>query len=60
MGLQTPSVPWVLSLGPSLGTLCSIQWWLWASTSVFVRHWQSLSEDSYIRLLSASSYFQLQ
>ena len=26
MGLQTPSAPWVLSLGPSLGTLCSIQW----------------------------------
>jgi hypothetical protein len=26
MGLQTPSVPWVLSLAPSLGTLCSVQW----------------------------------
>jgi hypothetical protein len=26
MGLQTPSAPWVLSLAPSLGTLCSIQW----------------------------------
>jgi hypothetical protein len=26
MGLQTSSVPWVLSLAPSLGTLCSIQW----------------------------------
>jgi hypothetical protein len=26
MGLQTPSDPWVLSLGPSLGTLCSVQW----------------------------------
>jgi hypothetical protein len=26
MGLQTPSVPWVLSLDPSLGTLCSVQW----------------------------------
>ena len=24
MGLQTPSGPWVLSLAPSLGTLCSI------------------------------------
>jgi hypothetical protein len=23
-GLQTPSAPWVLSLAPSLGTLCSI------------------------------------
>jgi hypothetical protein len=26
MGLQTPSAPWVLSLAPLLGTLCSIQW----------------------------------
>jgi hypothetical protein len=26
MGLQTPSGSWVLSLPPSLGTLCSIQW----------------------------------
>jgi hypothetical protein len=26
MGLQTPSAPWVLSLAPSLGTLCSGQW----------------------------------
>jgi hypothetical protein len=25
-GLQTPSAPWVLSLAPSLGTLCSVQW----------------------------------
>jgi hypothetical protein len=24
MGLQTPSVPWVRSLAPSLGTLCSV------------------------------------
>jgi hypothetical protein len=29
--------------------------WLWASTSVFVRLWQSLSGDRYVRLLSASS-----
>jgi hypothetical protein len=27
--------------------------WLWSSASVFVRLWQSLSGDSYIRLLSA-------
>jgi hypothetical protein len=27
--------------------------WLWASTSVYVRLWQSLSGDSYIRPLSA-------
>jgi hypothetical protein len=26
MGLQTPSAPWVLSLAPSLGTPCSVQW----------------------------------
>jgi hypothetical protein len=26
MGLQTPSAPWVLSLAPSLGTLCTVQW----------------------------------
>ena len=26
MGLQTPSAPWVLSLAPSSGTLCSVQW----------------------------------
>jgi hypothetical protein len=26
MGLKTPSAPWVLSLAPSLGTLCSVQW----------------------------------
>ena len=25
IGLQTPSAPWVLSLAPSLGALCSIQ-----------------------------------
>jgi hypothetical protein len=25
-GLQTPSAPWVLSLIPPLGTLCSVQW----------------------------------
>ena len=25
MGLQAPSAPWVLSLSPPLGTLCSIQ-----------------------------------
>ena len=26
MGLQTPLAPWLLSLAPSLGTLCSVQW----------------------------------
>jgi hypothetical protein len=53
MGLQTPSVPWVLSLAPSLRILCSIQWVAVRSTSALVRH---LSGDSYIRFLSASSH----
>jgi hypothetical protein len=26
VGLQTPSAPWVRSLAPPLGTLCSVQW----------------------------------
>ena len=26
IGLQIPLAPWVLSLAPSLGALCSIQW----------------------------------
>jgi hypothetical protein len=26
MEMGTPSAPWVLSLSPSLGTLCSVQW----------------------------------
>jgi hypothetical protein len=26
MGFQTPSASWVLSLAPSLGTFCSVQW----------------------------------
>jgi hypothetical protein len=26
MELKTPSAPWVLSLAPSLETLCSVQW----------------------------------
>ena len=26
MGLQTSSAPWVLSLAPPFGTLCSVQW----------------------------------
>jgi hypothetical protein len=60
MGLQTPSAPSVLSpsLGTPLGTLWSVQW-LWASTSVFARLWQSFSGDSFIRLLSAHSSWHL-
>jgi hypothetical protein len=26
MGLRTPSATWILSLAPSLGTMCSVQW----------------------------------
>ena len=41
-------------LTPALETPCSVQWLARRSTSEFVRLWQSLSGDSYIRLLSAS------
>ena len=54
-GLQTPSAPWVLSLAPSLGTLCPVQWQANKSTSVFVKHWQILSGGSHNRILSAST-----
>jgi len=50
IGMQTPSAPWV-HWGPCVLS----NGWLWASTSVFVRHWQSLSQDSYISLLPTSS-----
>jgi hypothetical protein len=59
MGLQTPSVPSVLSpsppLGTPLGTLAQSNAWLWASASLFVRLWQNFLGDSYIRFLSAST-----
>jgi hypothetical protein len=57
MRLQTTPAPSVLSLTPPLGSLCSVQPndWLYESTSEFVRLWQSLSGDSYIRLLLAST-----
>jgi hypothetical protein len=37
------------------GPCAQSNWRLWASIYVFVRHWQSLSEESYIRLLSVST-----
>ena len=49
MELQIPSAPWVLLLD-HWRPCAQSNGWLWASTSVFVRHWQSLSGDSYIRL----------
>jgi hypothetical protein len=52
MELQNYWAPWVLSLAPSLGTLCSGQF---KAVFVLVRHWQNFSGDSYIRLLSPST-----
>jgi hypothetical protein len=54
MGLQTPSATSVLPLTPPLGSLAQSDGWLQVFASVLVRLWQSLSGDSYIRLLSAS------
>ena len=50
IGLQTPSAPWILSLATLLGSYVLSNKWLWASTSVFARHWHSLTRDSYIRV----------
>ena len=55
IGLQTPSAPWVLSLAPPLGALCSIQYMTVSIHSVFARHWHSLTRDSYIIVLPAKS-----
>jgi hypothetical protein len=41
MGLQTSSATWVLSLAPSLGTLCSVQW---MSVSIHFCIFQVLAE----------------
>jgi hypothetical protein len=41
MELQTPSAPWILSLDPSLGTLCSVQW---MAVSIHFRIGQALAE----------------
>ena len=55
MGLQSLSCPWVFLWLLHWGPYALSNGWLWASTSVFARHWQSLTGDSYIRLLSAGS-----
>ena len=34
--------------------------WLWASTSVFAKHWHSFTLDSYIRALSVKSSWHIQ
>ena len=56
MGLQTPTALSILPLTPPLGSpmlilIVSLQ----AFTSVLVRLWQNLSEDSYIRPFLAYS-----
>jgi hypothetical protein len=50
MGLQTPSAPWVLSLAPSLGTLCFIQW---MNMSIHFCICQALAEPLRIQLYQA-------
>ena len=61
IGLQTPLASWVLSLAPSLVGPCVLSnWWLWASTSVFARHWHRLTRESYVRVLSANSFWHMQ
>ena len=50
IGLQTLSAPWVLSLAPSLGTLCSIQW---MTVSIHFYICQALAEPSRKQLYKA-------
>jgi hypothetical protein len=50
-GLQAPSTPWVLSLAPSLGTLCSVQW---MAVSIYVCICQALVEPLRRQLYQAS------
>jgi hypothetical protein len=50
-GCKHLSAPLVLSINLPLGTPWSVQKMVWASASVYARLWQSLSGDSYIRLL---------
>ena len=47
VGLQAPSASWVLTPAPPLGLCVQFNGWLRESTSVFVRHLQSLSGDTY-------------
>jgi len=61
MGLQTPSAPSVLPLTAPLGSHAQFNGWLQAFSSVLVTLiWQSLSGDSYTRLLSASTSWHQQ
>jgi hypothetical protein len=58
--LQTPSSSSVLSLTPPLFSHAQPNVWLQTFRSVLVRHWQSLSGNTYIRLLLASTSWHLQ
>jgi hypothetical protein len=51
MGLQAPSAPWVLSLAPSLGTLCSVPW---IAVSIHFCICQALAEPLRRQLYQAS------
>jgi hypothetical protein len=55
MGFQIPSAPLVLFLTPSMGILSSVQWLAVSIRLCICQALQSLSGDSYIRLLSAST-----
>jgi hypothetical protein len=57
--LYSFSAPWVFLWLLHWGPCALSNGWLGASTSVFDQHWQSLAEDSYIRLLSADSCWLL-
>ena len=58
---KAPSAPSVLPLtAPLGGRYAQSDGWLRASASILVKFWQSLSEDSSIRLLSASTSRHLQ
>jgi hypothetical protein len=59
MGLQIPSDPWVLSLAPSLGTLCTAQW---MTVNIHFYNCQTLAEPlrrQLYRLVSAKSWCHL-
>jgi hypothetical protein len=52
-GCKPPSVP--SPIPPSVTPGAQYNDWLWASSSVFVRLWQSFSWDSYSRFLTTST-----
>jgi len=60
MELQSSSAPSVLSLIPPVGAHSQFDGLLLVFASVFFMLWLSLSEDSYIRLLSACTSWHLQ